>query len=85
MQAVRHTDVGYKLIAVKVELLSHSGRIYMDSLQQKQAILCLSNPYLAIFLMRDTFYCPSIIPPLFSGGDALPKYGVAMFRVRATR
>ena len=56
MQAVRHTDVGYKLIVVKVELLSHSGRIYMDSLQQKQAILSLSDLYSAILLMRDTLF-----------------------------
>ena len=56
MQAVRHTDVGYKLIAVKVELLSHSGRIYMDSLQQKQAILRLSDLYSAILLMRDNLF-----------------------------
>ena len=56
MQAVRHTDVGYKLIAVKVELLSHSGRIYIDSLQQKQAILSLSDLYSAILLMRDTLF-----------------------------
>lgn len=55
MQAVRHTDVGYKLIAVNVELLSHTGRTYTDSLQQKQAILRLSAPYSAILLMRDTF------------------------------
>ncbi len=44
------------LIAVKVELLSHSGRIYMDSLQQKQAILSLSDLYSAILLMRDTLF-----------------------------
>jgi hypothetical protein len=54
MQAVRHTDVGYKLIAIKVGLLSHTSWIYIDSLQQKQAILRLFEPYLAILLMRDT-------------------------------
>ena len=54
MQAVRHTYVGYKLIAIQVGLLSHDGRIYMDSLLQKQAIIRLSDPYSAILLMRDT-------------------------------
>ncbi|WP_294555484.1 hypothetical protein [uncultured Bacteroides sp.] len=54
MQAVRHTYVGYKLIAIKMGLLSHDSRIYTDSLQQKQAILRLSDPYSAILLMRDT-------------------------------
>lgn len=54
MQAVRHTDVGYKLIAIKVGLLSHTSWIYIDSLQQKQAILRLFEPCLAILLMRDT-------------------------------
>ena len=39
MQAVCHTDVGYKLIAVKVGLLSHTSRIYIGLLQQKQATL----------------------------------------------
>ena len=38
--------VGYKLIAIQVELLSHDGQIYMDLLLQKQAIL----------LMRDTLF-----------------------------
>ena len=56
MQAVRHTDVGYKLIAVNVELLSHSGRIYMDKKKKKQAILSLSDLYSAILLMRDTLF-----------------------------
>ena len=60
MQAVRHTDVSYKLTAIKVGLLSHTSRIYIDSLQQKQAILRLFEPYLAILLMRDT-------RPLFGG------------------
>ena len=54
MQAVRHTHVGYKLIAIQVGLLSHDGRIYMDSLLQKQAIIRLSDTYSAILLMRDT-------------------------------
>ena len=45
MQAVCHTDVGYKLIAVKVGLLSHTSRIYIGLLQQKQAILRLFEPY----------------------------------------
>jgi hypothetical protein len=54
MQAVRHTDVSYKFTAIKVGLLSHTSRIYIDSLQQKQAILRLFEPYLAILLMRDT-------------------------------
>ncbi len=45
MQAVRHIDVGYKLIAIKAGLLSHTSRIYIDSLQQKQAILRLFEPY----------------------------------------
>lgn len=54
MQAVCHTDVGYKLIAVKVGLLSHTSRIYIGLLQQKQAILRLFEPYWAILLMRDT-------------------------------
>ena len=54
MRAVRFTGVGYKLIAIKVGLLSRDHRIYTDSLQQKQAILRLFEPYLAILLMRDT-------------------------------
>ena len=54
MQAVCHTDVGYKLIAVKVGLLSHTSQIYIGLLQQKQAILRLFEPYWAILLMRDT-------------------------------
>ena len=45
MQAVRHIDVGYKLIAIKAGLLSHTSRIYIDSLQQKQAIVRLFEPY----------------------------------------
>lgn len=49
MQAVCHTDVGYKLIAVKVGLLSHTSRIYIGLLQQKQAILRLFEPYWAIY------------------------------------
>ena len=56
MQAVRHTDVGYKLTAIKVGLSSHTGQIYTDSLQQKQTILRLSDPYSAILLMRDTLF-----------------------------
>ena len=56
MQAVRHTDVGYKLTAIKVGLSSHIGQIYTDSLQQKQTILRLSDPYSAILLMRDTLF-----------------------------
>lgn len=48
--------VGYKLIAIQVELLSHDGQIYMDSLLQKQAILRLSDLYSAILLMRDTLF-----------------------------
>ena len=35
-------------------LLSHTSRIYIDSLQQKQAILRLFEPYWTILLMRDT-------------------------------
>ena len=54
MRAMQHTLVGYKLIAVKVGLLSHTSRIYIDSLQQKQAILRLFEPYWTILLMRDT-------------------------------
>ena len=46
--------MGYKLIAIKVGLLSHTGRIYTDSLQQKQAILRLFEPYWTILLMRET-------------------------------
>ena len=41
MRAARFTGVGYKLIAIKVGLLSRDHRIYTDSLQQKQAILCI--------------------------------------------
>ncbi len=48
--------VGYKLIAIQVELLSHDGQIYMDSLLQKQTILRLSDLYSAILLMRDTLF-----------------------------
>ena len=55
MQTVRHTYVGYKLIAIKVGLLS-TGRIYTDSLQQKQTILRLSDLYSTILLMRDTLF-----------------------------
>ena len=51
---MHHTDVGYKLIAVKVGLLSHTSRIYIGLLQQKQAILRLFEPYWTILLMRDT-------------------------------
>ncbi|WP_195406526.1 hypothetical protein [Bacteroides congonensis] len=56
MQAVRHTDVGYKLTTIKVGLSSHTGQIYTDSLQQKQTILRLPDPYSAILLMRDTLF-----------------------------
>ena len=56
MQTVRHTYVGYKLIAIKVGLLSHTGRIYTDSLQQKQTILRLSDLYSTILLMRDPLF-----------------------------
>lgn len=42
--------VGYKLIAIQVELLSHDGQIYMDSLLQKQAILRLSDLVLGYFI-----------------------------------
>ena len=55
MYTVRHTYVGYKLIAIKVGLLS-TGRIYTDSLQQKQTILRLSDLYSTILLMRDTLF-----------------------------
>ena len=48
--------VGYKLIAIQVELLSHDGQIYMDSLLQKQAILRLSDLYSVILLMRDSLF-----------------------------
>ena len=48
--------VGYKLIAIQVELLGHDGQIYMDLLLQKQAILRLSDLYSAILLMRDTLF-----------------------------
>ena len=48
--------VGYKLIAIQVELLSHDGQIYMDLLLQRQAILRLSDLYSAILLMRDTLF-----------------------------
>ena len=48
--------VGYNLIAIQVELLSHDGQIYMDLLLQKQAILRLSDLYSAILLMRDTLF-----------------------------
>ncbi|WP_368113318.1 hypothetical protein [Bacteroides sp. RTP21281st1_E4_RTP21281_210402] len=48
--------MGYKLIAIQVELLSHDGQIYMDLLLQKQAILRLSDLYSAILLMRDTLF-----------------------------
>ena len=54
MRAARFTGVGYKLIAIKVGLLSRDHRIYTDSLQQKQAILRLFEPYWTILLMRDT-------------------------------
>ena len=54
MRAARFTGVGYKLIAVKVGLLSHTSQIYIGLLQQKQAILRLFEPYWAILLMRDT-------------------------------
>jgi len=56
MRAVRYTHVGYKLTAIKVGLLSHNGWIYTDSLQQKQVVLRLSDPYLVILLMRDTLF-----------------------------
>ena len=56
MRAMQHTLVGYKLIAIKVGLLSHTGRIYTDSLQQKQTILRLSDLYSTILLMRDTLF-----------------------------
>ena len=54
MRAARFTGVGYKLIAIKVGLLSRHHRIYTASLQQKQAILRLFEPYWTILLMRDT-------------------------------
>ena len=61
MQAVCHTDVGYKLIAVKVGLLSHTSRIYIGLLQQKQAILRLFEPYWAILayclILNNPEYC----------------------------
>jgi len=56
MQAVRHTYAGYRFIAVKVGLSNHDGRIYTDSLQQKQAVLCLPDLSSAILLMRDTLF-----------------------------
>ena len=40
MQALQHTTVGYKLSATQIGLLSHYNPLYMDSFQQKQAILC---------------------------------------------
>ena len=46
--------VGCKLRAAKVGLSTHDSRIYTDSLQQKQAILRLFEPYWTILLMRDT-------------------------------
>ena len=48
------TYVGCTALAIKVGLLSHTSRIYIDSLQQKQAILRLFEPYWTILLMRDT-------------------------------
>ena len=43
-------------LAIKVGLSSHTGQIYTDSLQQKQTILRLPDPYSAILLMRDTLF-----------------------------
>ena len=63
MRAARFTGVGYKLIAIKVGLLSRDHRIYTDSLQQKQAILCIFDysiddrqPVFAGKSMIDTFF-----------------------------
>ena len=39
MQALQHTTVGYKLSVTQIGLLSHYNPLYMDSFQQKQAIL----------------------------------------------
>ena len=56
MRAIYHTYVAYKHIATKIGLLSHNSRIYTDSLQQKQAILRLSDLYSAVLLMIDTLF-----------------------------
>lgn len=56
MRAVYHTYAGYKLIAIKVGLLSHDDRIYIDSLQQKQAVSRLSDLYSAVLLMIDNLF-----------------------------
>ena len=46
--------MGYKISAIQVGLLSYDSRIHTGSLQQKQAILRLFEPYWTILLMRDT-------------------------------
>ena len=56
MQALQHTTVGYKLSATQIGLLSHYNPLYMDSFQQKQAILRLFEPYWTILLMIDTSF-----------------------------
>lgn len=50
---IQPAHVGYKLIAVKVGLLSHDYRIYMASLQQKQAVLCLYNFFIRLCFVYD--------------------------------
>ena len=56
VQAVRHTIVGYRHIAIKVVLSSRDKWIYTDSLQQKQAILRLFGLYPAVLLMIDNLF-----------------------------
>lgn len=56
MQAIYHTYVDYKLVAIKVGLLRSNDRIYTGSLRQKQAILCLSGLYSEILLMIDALF-----------------------------
>ncbi len=48
MRAIKHTHVGYKLIADIIGLLSRDNRIYAASLRHEQAILHLYTPYSAI-------------------------------------
>ena len=56
MGAVYHTYVGYKLIAIKVVLLSHDGWIYAGKKKKKRAVLRLFSLYPTVLLMIDSLF-----------------------------